>query len=405
MSSTNRVVLVQYFASEFRVLAFVVREGLSSPEVIDIGVDPKRIGDYCESGFSGASLENLDLFDWREWQALLAPLMEPIAKWTSPGETVWIVPDGFLHSLPLHALTVDGVVLAERNPVCYTPSASTMVYCARKRTGRRVRAASFGDSLSDLPQGREESRMLAGAFGVEPLVGDKVTRSNVMRILVGEGNLDVVHFACHIVFDAVEPLRSGIVLAREGGDDETRIPRLSAQEILNLPLSADLVLLSGCVSGASVRKPGDELLGLGRAWLYAGAASVLASLWPVDDLASGILMARFASELGLGADAQNPGVTKAEALRRSQSYVKNLTQEEFRAWELVHLENLQRGVSEIPPGRSFLATGDAIASGELPAQTEAPSRARSINMLRASGNCPFANPYYWAPFVLIGDHL
>ena len=402
MSSRVPVVLVQYFVTELGVLAFVVREGISAPEVVNIDLDPTRVRGYCERAFSGASLQNLDLLDWQEWRDVLGPLAEPVAKWTSPGDTVWIVPDNFLHAVPLHALTVDGVHLVERNPVCYTPSASTMIYCGRKRTGRRARAASFGDSLLDLAQGREEARVVARPFGIEPHLGADVTRSNVMRTLTAEGNtLDVVHFACHIVFDAANPLQSGIVLAREPGDDAATSPLLTAQDILGLRLHTDLVLLNGCVSGASVRKPGDELLGLCRAWLYAGAASVLASLWPVDDVSSGILMALFASELRLGSGAPDPSITKAEALRRAQSYLMNLTHEQLIAWERAQLESLRDARNEAPAGSS--TTRHAIARGERLSYVEARSRARAGNMIPLSSR-PFANPYFWAPFVLIGDH-
>src|SRR5205085_8698013 len=105
---------------------------------------------------------------------------------------------------------------------------------------------------------------------------------------------------------------------------------------------ADLVLLNGCVSGASVRKPGDELLGLCRAWLYAGTACVLATLWPVDDRSSCILMERFGLELGLGRPSAGQGVPKAEALRRAQIYLMNLTSRDLEAWEAAHVEHLRR---------------------------------------------------------------
>ena len=365
--------LVQYFFSEFGVLTFVIRREFSSPEVTEIGLNAKDVARYCELEFSGASLENLDLLNWEEWRSMLAPLIAPIARSTSPGETLWIVPDGVLHGLPLHALIIDGVPLIERNPICYTPSASTMVYCSRRSgTARHMVTASFGDSLSDLPSGRHESTTLAKAFGMPHLMGADVTRSNVLRVL-NDGGLDLVHFACHMVFDASDPMRSGIMLAREPGDEPGAQPRLTASEILNISVQADLVLLSGCVGGLSVRKPGDELLGLSRAWLYAGTSSILASLWQVDDLASAILMLRFLSDLGLREGRADGTITKAEALQCAQMYVKNLTESELRAWEEARR---QEGI-DLPFRKPITGQDEKY---------------------------PFANPYYWAPFVLIGDY-
>jgi CHAT domain-containing protein len=176
-----------------------------------------------------------------------------------------------------------------------------------------------------------------------------------------------------MVFDAAVPLRSGIVLANEKDESRDFQPRLSAEEILKLTLSADLILLSGCVSGISVRKLGDELLGLCRAWLYAGAASILASLWPTDDLASAVLMTRFIAELGPGTTTPSRPITKAEALRRAQLYVRNLSIAEVEMWqEARHRAGFDLPASQPPVGQN---TGR-----------------------------PFANPYYWAPFVLIGSY-
>lgn len=402
VAPAGALVLVQCFVTMHEVLVFILRSGMLVPEVVQLAVDVEPMSAYCERAFGGASRRNLDLLDWNEWNTVFEPLARLLETWSSPGETIWFVPDSHLHSLPLHAMNVGGRPLAARNPVCYTPSASTMIYCSRKRSGRRARGMSFGDSLSDLPQGREEARVVASAFGVEPIVGIDATRGRVLNALMSDAQaIDVIHFACHIAFDAASPLRSGIILAPEAAGDLATAPRLTAQDILGLELHADLVLLNGCDSGASVRKPGDELLGLCRAWLYAGAACVLATLWPVDDRSSCILMERFAQELGLGSTPGSGIVTKAEALRRAQVHLMNLTREELAAWEATHARSLR----DPQTGGATVATGigrGAMVRSERMAYWREHSGSSHAGQA-STGEHPFRNPYYWAPFVLVGD--
>jgi CHAT domain-containing protein len=116
-----------------------------------------------------------------------------------------------------------------------------------------------------------------------------------------------VHLAAHATVDEVDPMYSAIRLARGGQ------PRgeLEARDILELNLSsAQLVTLSGCESGLGKVKGGDEFYGFKRAFLSAGARSLLISLWPVEDQATAALMTAFYREL--------PNRTKAEALRQAQ---------------------------------------------------------------------------------------
>jgi CHAT domain-containing protein len=82
--------------------------------------------------------------------------------------------------------------------------------------------------------------------------------------------LDVLHFACHGYFNSANALKSHIALAPENGDD-----RLTAEEILQLHMQAELVTVSTCESGVSQHHPGDELMGLTRALMYAGTPSVV----------------------------------------------------------------------------------------------------------------------------------
>jgi CHAT domain-containing protein len=118
----------------------------------------------------------------------------------------------------------------------------------------------------------------------------------------------VVHFACHARADGQDPLGSGLLLAPAGSDAGV----LTAAEVVSQwRLRADLVMLSACETAVGVLHRYEGMYGLARAFLYAGARSVGASLWQVDDVSTAKLMNLFYQ-------AYMRGVGKAEALRRAQ---------------------------------------------------------------------------------------
>ncbi|MES1242575.1 MAG: CHAT domain-containing protein [Acidobacteriota bacterium] len=118
-----------------------------------------------------------------------------------------------------------------------------------------------------------------------------------------------IHFAVHGFTDETKPELSGLVLSL--GGDAGQDGLLQVYEIFNLQLDADLVVLSACDTGLGMNVSGEGLLGVTRALLYAGAASVVVSLWRVADTSTADLMVRFYQHLGNDDD-------KAEALRLSK---------------------------------------------------------------------------------------
>ena len=119
-------------------------------------------------------------------------------------------------------------------------------------------------------------------------------------------NKDILHFAVHAEFDQENPTSSALLLAREGSDDG----RLKVSEIFSLNLKADLVVLSACETGLGKVSSGDEIVGLTRAFIYAGTPSIITTLWKVNDRASYELMREFYSNLKT--------MKKSEALRQAQ---------------------------------------------------------------------------------------
>lgn len=112
----------------------------------------------------------------------LEPLLRAVADHSAPGETLWLVPDGPLHDLPLHAVEVDGTPLGERNPLCVTPSASLL----RHRLGQAPdagvrRALIMADPVGDLPHARAEAHLIGGLLpDVEVYTGASATRRRLL---------------------------------------------------------------------------------------------------------------------------------------------------------------------------------------------------------------------------------
>ena len=122
----------------------------------------------------------------------------------------------------------------------------------------------------------------------------------------------LLHFATHGILDAVRPERSGLVLSQVDRRGRPQDGILRLNDIFRLQLSADLVVLSGCETGLGRQLRGEGLVGLTRAFMYAGAPRVVSSLWQVDDQATAALMTRFYGHM------LRQGARPAAALRAAQ---------------------------------------------------------------------------------------
>lgn len=249
----------------------------------------------------------------RLYALLLAPLAERLRK----AQRVIISADGPLHALPFAALKDERGFLAERKALAFVPSGTVYAQQAMARAPRRWGApAAFGDprygsgTFPPLPGSRREVSAVATIFpDTRTYVGRQATEETV-KALDREGRF--VHFAVHGVVDQRAPLDSALVLSTAATEEDRDNGLLHAWEIFErVRLDADLVALSACGSAAGADRPGEGIIGLTRAFLYAGARSVLASLWNVGDASTGAFMRTFY-------EGWSRGVSKAEALRRAQ---------------------------------------------------------------------------------------
>jgi CHAT domain-containing protein len=202
-----------------------------------------------------------------------------------------IVPHGPLHYLPFHALHSGKRYLVERAAITYAPSSALHEVC-RLRAERRYRGHSLvvgHSSGGRLPSTLDEAVAVASVLGSPAQLEDAASR----ELLTAKGRaVDILHVAAHGSFRADSPMFSAIELA-DGP--------LTAADIFGLDIRARLVTLSACETGRAVLGGGDELVGLTRAFLYAGAAGLLVSQWRVEDASTTALMKAFYAELRRGA--------------------------------------------------------------------------------------------------------
>ncbi|HWT94163.1 MAG TPA: CHAT domain-containing protein [Solirubrobacteraceae bacterium] len=238
---------------------------------------------------------------WRQiGEQVLAPALNRLPD---DLDLLYVVPFGRLHGVPWHASTVNGHALIDHVATAYLPGAGAAVHLTGAPAPRPgPDTLVIGDPLGDLSHARAEAGAVAGQLHAVPLVGARADRGTVSSRFTGTA---WAHFATHGVYDAADPMNSGVELA-DG--------RLTAREMLRLG-GAKHVVLSSCESGRQSVTAGDELWGLARALLYTGARTAVLSLWRVDDEATSLLMRRFYSLLHRESDPARPHV--AQALREA----------------------------------------------------------------------------------------
>ncbi len=273
-----------------------------------------------------------------------------------------VVADGALHYIPFAALpspagaSPDSVTLLEQHEIVHLPSASALAVQRRVLAGRPQapgRVAILADPVfhaSDsrirrIPAPATETApsvspgALRGGSGTEMLdLGlDRLRASrreaNAIAALVppgtalvaldfaahrdlvfsGElGRYRIIHFATHGMIDARRPELSGLVLSLVDREGRARDGFLRLRDLYNMRLASDLVVLSGCRTALGREIRGEGLVGLTRGFMYAGAPRVVASLWQVEDQATGELMERFYRAMLVD------GLPTAAALRQAQ---------------------------------------------------------------------------------------
>jgi len=302
---------------------------------------------YLHPGILGDSCRRL-------WSALIEPAMTRLEG----KNRLIVLPDGVLHYVPWSALTdADGKPLISRVAVAMLPSLRTLGLLRQEaelravaRTGERHVLLALGNP--DYPEPPAEGGAPGGSgkaltpLSTRQTIAEAVARADariprlpytgleVARIgeILGapEGvhtgadaaestvraeaaSTSVLHFACHGYCNDRVPLASGLILSLTGADpnDPTKDGLLTAEDVLGLSLDADVVTLSACDTAVGKESGGEGMVGLTRAFMFAGTPTVVSSLWPVADDSTRELMERFYTNMKTGQD-------KAEAMRQAQ---------------------------------------------------------------------------------------
>ncbi len=367
--------VVEYIVGSQTTSVFLVTSDSVYYDEINLGREVLRdrlsqlSGLYSPDRMSATNVRSAIAADFKISPAfcLYTSLLKPLRSHLDGVDHLVIIPDDWLHYLPFEMLITDtsgarteydfrnATFLVESFQISYAQSASLLApeFLRMRGSGKKgilalgnpgsdlqlrpARPRRPGQAISDLPAlpaAEVEVGCIADIFGpgtTTVLRGAAATES-AFKALAPDYN--ILHLATHFLNNDQEPLYSNVVLARTAEENEDG--NLHTYEIFNMHLNAGLAVLSACNTGGGKLFFGEGLVGIYRAFLFAGTPSLLVATWNVDDAATAKLMSGFYRHLAAGAN-------KASALRQAKL--------------------------------DFLRTAD--------------------NQKR--------DPYYWAPFVLIGN--
>jgi len=229
-------------------------------------------------------------FDDATAQQLYLYLIAPAASRIKSDRLI-IIPHEDLNYVPFQAFQNpdDRRYLGERFQITYAPSASVLLSMTRSPGLAGARLLAVGDP--GIEAARDEIDGISRQFPERRVIVDRLpAEAEVKTALAGH---DVVHLAVHGKFDGAEPMLSYLSLGRGANDDG----RLTAAEMFGLPLDGNrLVVLSACETGRAEATHANEVMGMARALIYAGAGTLLLSQWEVDSAATAQWMKTFYEE-------------------------------------------------------------------------------------------------------------
>ncbi|HEY9607143.1 MAG TPA: CHAT domain-containing protein, partial [Allocoleopsis sp.] len=256
------------------------------------------------------------------YQLLIQPITDLLPK--DPNQRVIFIPQKYLFFVPFGAIQAPtGKYLIEQHTILTAPAIQVLDLTHKQR--QRVSGKDnlvvgnptmpsippeFGQApqpLPSLPGAEEEAKDIASLLNTKAITGNQATKAAILQRM---SSAKIIHLATHGLLDDFKEYQQfripgAIALAPEGTDDGF----LTASEILNLKLSAELIVLSACDTGKG-EITGDGVLGLSRALILAGVPSAIVSLWSIPDAPTAFLMTQFYRQM-----QQNPD--KAQALRQA----------------------------------------------------------------------------------------
>jgi CHAT domain-containing protein len=299
--------LIEFYNDRSQLWAFVLDGKTINIHCLPIGIETlNQLLTQLQMNLSAAlrleprapSSRGLTRLAQKILQRLYGFLIEPLMLHQYGRQRLTIVPYGRLHYLPFHLLHDGSMYLIENYEVVILPAAGLATQPGpRRRPGAVILTHSFDGRL---PHTRVEGQMVQRLFGGTLCVEEKAD-----RLALQTQPAQILHIAAHGEHRLDQPDLSYLQLA-DG--------QLYADDMLQQDMSYELVTLSACETGRASVAASDELIGLGRGFLYAGAGALLVSLWQVSDTSTLHFMKRVYETLRAGA-------SKAAALREAQQFM------------------------------------------------------------------------------------
>lgn len=303
--------LVSFFRTQHDLFALV----LDGDRTAGVRIDPTGLEE--EISRFRSQMDQGDPKATDTARRLHARLIAPVLPYVR-GKALVFAPHGPLHYLPFAALHDGRQYLVEQARIRVVPSASALTVIPATRSSAAGTMLAIGnpdleDPKLDLPYAEREALRIASRFpGSTVLTRKAATKEEVLRLAPSYARL---HFAVHGKFRPEAPLSSGLVLARAAATHgEVRV-----SDIYDLSLDADLVTLSACETALGRVANGDDIIGLTRGFMYAGARSIVASLWQVDDESTEHLMLAFYRNLASHGKGEALRMAQLETLKRYPS--------------------------------------------------------------------------------------
>ncbi len=349
-------ILVEYFVGKIHHYALVVSPSTIDFVALDIDENElekntalfrKSLSDYKYLTATPTKAKaSYQATAYYFYQKFIAPILDEKTK----GKHLIIIPDGCLGHLPFEVFLskppqqkndyANLSYLLRDYTISYSYSAT--IFLAQSQIKKKSAAIEKGilafaaeyDSSSaaqNIVRSKRGENIAKIRQTLEPLPGANMEVAMMQKYLYGAyfngwvaneqnfkekaANYSIIHLAMHGVLNPKSPILSSLVFSEDNSSDEDNF--LHAYEIAQLDLNADLVVLSACETGYGKFQQGEGIMSLAHSFTYAGASSVLMSLWQVNDYSTGLIMKNFYTNLA-------KGMTKDKALQQAKlTYINN----------------------------------------------------------------------------------
>ena len=278
--------LVDYFVTDQTLYVWAVDRDKVHLERVKLGREDLRalVSSFLKA-IQAKNQSTTNALSQKLYDALLKPVLPFVTA-----SNIGLIPHDILYYLPFAALSDQGKYLVESRALFNLPNAAMLEYLTERKPSDKLHLLAFGNPdlgkrEFDLPFAEAEVAAIKKRFPSAVVFTGKEATKERAKELLSQG-FDIAHFAVHGNYSEETPLESGLLLAPTTAEEG----RLSALEIFKLRCPGSAVILSACKTALGRSATGSEIVGLNRSFLYAGAPSVLATLWSIDDQATATLM-------------------------------------------------------------------------------------------------------------------